>query len=223
MKRPEWRVEDPKEMLRNTFIAAGFAILLILTGCSSSKPAQTNNEQKPQATPKATEMLTGREAFQKLYVAARGWAPDIKPFRLQSESAPDAKGQDGKAAIWRASFASPARRSMKSYLWTGIDQDGNSRGVTPGTEDSYNPSNSATQVFELAFLKIDSDKAFSVAQQHGDKITKKDPAQPVSYTLDWNASQNKLIWHVIYGTSRSDQKLAISVDATTGEFLRVEK
>lgn len=205
-------------------LALLLALAIALSACSGSKSSQPNPGQKQKETPKAPEALSGREVFQKLYIAARGWAPDIKPFRLQSEPISDVNGQNGKAAIWRASFASPSRRSMKTYLWSGTDEDGASRGVTPGTEDTYNPSNSATQVFDIAFLKTDSDKAFSVAQQHGgEKLTKADPKQAVSYVLDWNPSQNKLIWHVIYGSSRSDAKLAVSVDATTGEFMRVEK
>lgn len=207
--------------MRKRLLVAVVAALCTVLGCSSSQPGQ--GEQKSQTAPKPTERQTGREAFQRLYVAARAWAGDIKPFRLQSEAVSDANGQDGKAAVWRASFASPSRRSIKTYAWSGTG-DANSRGMTPGTEDTYNPSNSATQVFDVAFLKIDTDKAFEVAQQHGgDKLTKKDAAQPVTYVLEWAGSQNKLIWHIIYGSSAADAKLRISVDATTGDFLRVEK
>lgn len=201
--------------------------LITLAACSGNKPAQPGEqkqaEQKQPEAPKAPESHSGREVFQKLYVAARGWAPDIKPFRLQSESTSEVNGQGGEAAIWRASFASPSRRGMKTYVWSGTG-DSDSRGVNAGTEDTYNPNNSATQVFDIAFLKTDSDKAFSVAQEHGgEKLLKKDPKQPVVYVLDWNPTQGKLIWHVIYGNSRSDAQLAISVDATTGQFLHVEK
>jgi len=34
---------------------------------------------------------------------------------------------------------------------------------------------------------------------------------------------NNLVWHVIYGNSRADAKLKVAVDATTGEFIRIEK
>lgn len=208
--------------MRHRFLAVIAASLCLMVACSSSQPGQQAQE-KTQPTPKPTETQTGREAFQRLYVAARSWAGDIKPFRVQSDTVSDANGQGGKAAVWRASFASPSRRAIKTYLWSGTG-DAGSRGVTPGTEDSYNPNNSATQVFDVAFLKVDSDKAFEVAQQHGgDKLTKKDPAQAVMYVLDWTGSQNKLIWHVLYGSSPSDTKLRVAVDATTGEFMRLEK
>jgi hypothetical protein len=196
--------------------------LLTMAGCSSepSKPAQT---EKPQ--PKAVELQTGRYAFQKLYLAAHGWARDAQPFRLESQPTGDSKGRDGKSAVWRASFASPAGRSAKPYVWSGTDApDAPSRGISPGNEDSYSPTNSSTQVFDIGFLKVDSDKAFELAQKHGgDKLLEKAPDTPVICVLDWNHATNVLIWHVIYGNSRDDAKLVVDVNGTSGEFIRVEK
>jgi len=196
--------------------------LCILAGCSS-EPSKPTPAEKPQ--PKGPELQTGRYAFQKCFVAARGWARDAQPFRLESQLAADCKGKDGKADVWRASFASPAGRSAKPYVWSGTDaQDAPSRGISPGTEDSYSPSNSSTQVFDAAFLKIDSDKAFEIAQQHGgDRVLEKDPDTPIFYVLDWRRATNELIWHVIYGNSRDSAKLRVAVNGSTGEYIRVEK
>lgn len=198
--------------------------LLALTwmvGCTSSEPPKP--AEKPQ--PKGPELVTGRTAFQKLYIAARGWARDAQPYRLQSQPTSDANGHDGKADIWQASFASPSQRGVKPYTWSGTDvQDAPSRGVNPGNEDNYSPSNSSTQIFDIQFLKVDSDKAFEEAQKHGgDKVLAKAADTPVFYVLDWSSATNKLIWHVIYGTSRDDAKLRVAVDGTSGEFIRVEK
>jgi hypothetical protein len=196
--------------------------VLTMAGCSSqpSTPAQT---EKPQ--PKATEFQTGRYAFQKLYVSARGWARDAQPYRLESQLTADSKGKDGKSDVWHASFASPSGHGAKTYVWSGTDApDAPARGITPGTEDSYSPTNSSTQVFDAGFLKVDSDKALEVAQQHGgDKLLEKAPDTPVLYVLDWNHATNSLVWHVIYGTSRDVAKLTVEVNGTTGEFVRLEK
>jgi hypothetical protein len=191
-----------------------------LAGCSS-KPTQPAEAPKP----KAPELETGRAAFQKLYLGARGWARDAQAYRLESMVNSDSKGREGKAAIWRAGFASPAQRSAKPYTWSGTDaKDAPPSGMNPGTEDTYNPSNASTTVFDIAFLKTDSDKAFEIAQQHGgDKLLQKSPDTPVLYILEWNRVENMLVWHVIYGTSRDDFKLKIAVNATTGEYVRVEK
>jgi hypothetical protein len=205
-------------------VPAALTILLLalLAGCSSDsdKPADT---AKPEV--KGPELITARSAFQKLYVAARGWNQDAKPYRIDATVTSDGNGQDGKWALWRGSFASPAQRSTRTYTWSGSAVDGApSRGVNPGIEDSYTPSNSSTQVFDMAFLKIDSDQALATAQKHGgDKILEKDPKTPVIYVCDWNHNTSELIWHVIYGSSREGAKLTVAVNASTGEFIRVEK
>jgi hypothetical protein len=195
---------------------------LMMAGCTS-EPAKPAQSEKP--APKAAELQTGRYAFQKLYIAARGWARDAQPFRLESQLTADSKGKDGKSALWRASFASPAGRGAKPYMWSGTDaQDAPARGISPGNEDTYSPSNASTQIFDIGFLKVDSDKALEVAQKHGgDKELEKEPDTPILYMLDWNHTTNELTWHVIYGSSRDDAKLRIAVNGTTGEFIRVEK
>ncbi len=194
--------------------------LLMMAGCSS-EPTKTAQPEKP----KPPEFVTGRSAFQKLYVAAHGWARDAQPYRLESMLTADSKGKDGKSALWRASFASAVQRGVKPYVWSGEDTpDGPSRGISPGTEDSYSPTNSSTQVFDIAFLKVDSDKALEVAQEHGgDKLLEKNPDMPIVYVLDWSRATSELIWHVWYGEDREHPKLRIAVNASTGGFMREEK
>src|SRR6201987_2802684 len=85
----------------------------VITGCTSEPP-------KPAATPQAPELLTGRSAFQKLYVSARGWAADTRPYQLQSRPFGDYKGKDGKATIWQAAFASASMRACRPQFWSGV-------------------------------------------------------------------------------------------------------
>jgi hypothetical protein len=197
-------------------------MLLFLFGCTSesSKPAE---EAKPEV--KTPELLTGRAAFQKVYIAARGWARDAQPYRIQSIATSDGIGHDGKWAVWRSSFASPSQRAVKSYTWSGsVAPDAPSRGINPSGEDNYSPTNSSTQIFDIAFLKVDSDQAVGTAQKHGgDKVLEKSPDTVITYVCDWNHNTNELIWHVIYGPSRDNSKLTVAVNASTGEFIRVEK
>jgi hypothetical protein len=203
------------------FAAALLVILALLAGCESN----TANLPQAKPEPKPPELLTGRAAFQKVFIAARNYAGDVKPFRIESILSTDGNGRDGKSAIWRASFASVSKRGAKPFIWSGSNApDAPSRGVSPGTEDSYNPSNASTHVFDVAFLKVDSDQAFAEAQKHGgDKVLEKDPTTPVLYVCDWNHNTNELVWHVIYGGSRDAAKLTIAVNASTGAFVRVEK
>lgn len=195
-------------------LALMLSCLAVVSGCTSgSKPSE-------EAKPKPPELLTGRSAFQQVYVAARGWAPDAKPYQLQSQPSTDSNGRDGKATLWRAAFTSPAQSASRPYVWSGVESQDTARGVTPGTQDSFTPGNA----FDVAFLKIDSDAALATAQKHGgDKVLQENPDIPVSYLLDWNRSENNLVWHVIFGNGRNDAKLVADVNASTGEFLRKEK
>jgi hypothetical protein len=200
-----------RKMAMKKLVVAVF-VLALMTGCSSepSKPAQVEK-------PKAPEPITGRSAFQKCYVAARGWARDAQPYRLESQLTDDSKGREGKSRAWRAGFASALQHSTRAYMW----QDGE---VSFGVEDTYSPSNTSTHVFDIAFLKVDSNQALETAQKHGgDKVLEKAPDTPILYILDWNHQTNELTWHVIYGTNRASAKLRVAVNASSGEFLRVEK
>jgi len=201
--------------------------IILLAGCEGGTPAKTgpSGPGLGKTMEPVTVLSTGREAFQKLYATAHMWAPDAQPYRLQSDLFKDSTGAGGKAMIWRAGFASATRRSIKAFVWSGShSEEAPSFGVSSGTEDTYNPGNTSTRVFDIAFLKVDSDQAFEVAQQHGgDKLMKQDPKQPVFYVLSWNPKQNALLWHVVYGASEAEAKLRVAVDASTGVFERVEQ
>jgi hypothetical protein len=191
----------------------------VMVACSSQP---TKPKEKPQ--PKPPEFLTGHVAAQKLFIAAHGWARDAQPFRLESEPTPESNGHDGKSAVWRSGFASALQHSLKPFAWFGVDQADGSRGVSPGVEDSYSPGNSSTTVFDIQFLKIDSDQALEVAKKHGgDKLLEKSPDLPVFYLLDWNRPNNDLVWHIVYGSNRNEPKLIVEVDATSGVFIRAQK
>lgn len=206
-----------RRILTQSGSIAAMVLLALLVGCSTepSKPAAPAKQE-----PKGPELETGRTAFQRMFIAARGWNRDAQPYRIESSTTTDGNGREGKAALWKASFASPTQRATKPWVWSGsAAADAPARGVNPGTEDSYSPSNASTQVFDNAFLKVDSDQAFATAQKHGgDKILDSTPDTPVTYVCDWNHNTNELVWHVAYGT-----KLRVAVNASTGEFIRVEK
>ena len=129
---------------------------------------------------------------------------------------------------WVTRFSSRSaqgRRMMKRFMWSGlVGPDAAEPGITFSAEDSWSPSNTSTRIFDTQFVKIDSDKAYEVAEQHGgSKLTKANPQQPVFFMLDWDNSENKLLWHVIYGEDEDKAKLRVAVNASTGLFERVEK
>lgn len=194
--------------------------LALLSGCSDNKPAEP---EKPVVKP--PDLVGARSGFQRCYIAARGWNQDAQPYRIESISTNEGNGRDGKWAEWRSSFASPSAHAVKNFTWSGSNAEGApSRGINPSVEDSYSPSNASTQIFDVQFLKIDSDQALETAKKHGgDKLLQENPDLPVTYICDFNRNTNKLVWHVIFGPAREGAKLVVSVDASTGDFIRVEK
>jgi hypothetical protein len=214
----------PKLIFKTAFLCFALALLI---SCSSEKKVATETapQRAPKPVVKEAQYDTGRTAFQRMYLSARLWSADTKPFRLQSQFTPDAPTAEGKSGLWRASFASPSKKMMKLFVWSGLLGPGApEQGISFSAEDSWSSSNSSTLPFDIAFLKVDSDKAYEVAQKNGgEKLTKKDPKQPVIFVLSWDATSNQLVWHVLYGENPTEAKLRIAVDATSGAFLRVEK
>jgi hypothetical protein len=205
--------------MRKLAVLLVFALLLIACDSEPEKPKEGAAKTTAPKTA-AAQYETGRVAFQKVFIQARGWAKDAQPVRLESQYTKDAPADQGKEGVWTATFASPGNKGLKPFTWSGVkSDDAPPPGISGGTESDFNPANANTQPFDFLFLKQDSDKAYSVAQAHGgDKIMKKDPKTPVNFVLDWWPKENKLKWHVIYGN-----QLRVAVDATTGDFLKVEK
>lgn len=198
---------------------ASFAFAFLCLGCDSgSKPSATQESQQAAAP----QLETGRFALQKMLAPARFWASDAQPVRLESDNLKGTNGHDGKAVFWRATFASPGRQKSEPFTWLGVATEDAKPGVNHGAEDSYNPANRTARSFDLNFLKVDTDKAFEVAQAHGGKqVLEKDSKVSVGYLLDWDSQASALRWHVIYG-SESAGRLAVQVDASSGAFIRKE-
>jgi hypothetical protein len=198
--------------MKKLFVAILAAGLMAACSSAPSKPTTAETSQ-----PKAPEAITGSSAFYKCYASAHLWVQDAQPYRAESQPTADSKGRDGKAGEWRVGFASPSLHSTRPYTWANGD-------ISHGVDDAYSPTNSSNQVFNVQFLKVDTDKAYAIAQQHGgDKLLEKEPDTPVLYVLDWNRQKNELLWHVIYGTDRETAKLRVAVNASTGDFSRVEE
>jgi hypothetical protein len=208
------------------FSTLALLFLTFLAACSSPAPTTSSTENKTAETKPAYQpsFSTGREALQQMYVAARSWAPDAKPYSLHSFPTKDNNGQDGKAGLWSAGFASASRRAIKVFSWSGIKTEDSEPGISSKPEDTYNPANTSTAAFDMAFLKADSDAVIKTALKHGgDKVLAKNKDYDVYYSVSWLPRENKLVWRMVFGEVENEPKLAIDVDASTGEFIKVEK
>lgn len=203
--------------IKRILLSAILALALFSLGCDSSP----KTPEKKDSQTESVQLETGRFALQKMLAPARFWVADAMPVRMESTNLKDTTGKDGKAVFWRAIFASTSREKSETFTWAGMATDDGPRGVNHGPEDTYNPANRAARIFDLNYLKSDTDKAFEVAQAHGGKqILEKDPKATVGYLLDFDAQASQLRWHVIYGGNDANSKLTVLVDASNGEFLR---
>src|ERR1700684_91915 len=85
-------------------------LILVLSSCSDAP--KTVEEKQP---PKPPEALTGRQAFQRMYPQARGWAPDAQPLQISSLNLAQLKADQGKAGVWQVVFVSLSRAKAKTY------------------------------------------------------------------------------------------------------------
>ena len=206
------------------------AILLsgvIVIACSS---APTSPSTTPSATPspaaekKEPVLYTGKNCLSQMANAAARWQPDAMPVHMESILNDESTGHDGKSSVWRAMFASSSRSTNRTFTCSGSRLKTEAPiGVTVSAEGG-SPADISRSMFQPMLAIIDSDKAFATAQENGGaNLFKKDPQQPVLYSLDWDAKNKELVWTVMYGTSRSDSKGVGVINASTGKFLRAGK
>lgn len=223
-------------MIRNCLIIAVAALLAFTMVACSSQPSKNESSSatpaQKSAEIKPLDAETGRVVLQRLYTTSRGWGGDTQPVSLESQNFKHAGGNpnaplghDGKAAVWRGLFASDSRRMMKTYMWSGLTgPDAPTPGITPGNEDPFAPGNTSTHPFQIVYLKFDSNQALEIAQKHGGAaLLKKDAEMPVNFTLGWESRAGSLVWHVLYGKSLNEPQLDVVVNASSNEFVRVEK
>ena len=208
-------------------VTAIFLSGLILVACSS---APTSPSTTPSATPspaaekKEPVLYTGKNCLSQMANAAARWQPDAMPVHMESILNDESTGHDGKSSVWRAMFASSSRSTNRTFTCSGSRLKTEAPiGVTVSAEGG-SPADISRSMFQPMLAIIDSDKAFATAQENGGaNLFKKDPQQPVLYSLDWDAKNKELVWTVMYGTSRSDSKGVGVINASTGKFLRAGK
>lgn len=210
--------------MRSKFLTIAAAALL-LGGCSKEEPAADRSRAlAPKQAAAQEQRLAGREAFQKLYIAARNWSPDAQPIAMESRPR-SGEAPDGRAAVWSGTFASAGKQAMRSYLWSGaVGEDAPESGISPGSMSSFSPGNASTQPFDPAYLKVDTDKALEVGNKHGGKAALGKDQKSVKFDLRWEPQKARLLWVIGYTTSGKKPGHAnIYVNASTGEFLKIEK
>ncbi len=195
---------------------AGASLFVLLTACSESPKTEVKKEPEKPAEP-----VTGRRAFQMMYLSARGWVPDAQPLQVQSYNLPQVKSEDGKAGAWQATFVSPSQSKSRLYTWSAVEAEGNlHKGVFASPEQSWSPGREQLP-FDFTALRTDTDDVYKIAMERKDTIafTTKNPGQPITFILQKTPRFPDLTWRMMWGTSASTSEYSVFVDASTGKFL----
>ena len=197
-------------------IVLASCLLVFLIGCSDTpKLAETAKEPEKPAEP-----VTGRQAFQQMYPAARTWGSDCLVIQLLSIRLSELKAEPGKAGAWQATFESPRLSKSRTYTYSVIEAEGGlHKGVFPGSEESYSGPRGQSFPFLPAALKIDSDKAYETAVKQSTAYLKKNPDKPVLFILEQNKKHPDAAWRVVWGESVSTSDYSVYVDASSGSVL----
>jgi hypothetical protein len=191
---------------------------LLLAACSGS-----DSGPKAAAPENPLDPITGRQAFQYTYPAARGWSPDARPLRVRSILLEEVKTTPGKAAAWEITYVSMARASAKVYTWSAIEGHGSlHKGVFAGHEQSWAASGQE-RPFLAAALVIDTPAALKDATAKSPEYLRKPGVKPpVNFLLESTPRFPDPTWRVLWGVSVGAAEHQVFVDATTGAVVGSE-
>jgi hypothetical protein len=203
--------------MKRFFLLTLISMAALFSSCSDAPT--TPAAKAPEAPP---EPVSGETAFFRMYSAARGWALDLQPIRLNSIHLPQVKKVPGKAAAWQALFISPAKQRSRSYTFSVIEGEGNlHKGIFALNEEGMSGL-ASVKPFQIQALKTDSDAAYETALKKGKKAAeyvKANPDMTVTFLLEMNGRFPQLAWRVIWGETVGTSNYSVFVDAPTGEYL----
>lgn len=191
--------------------------VLLLTACSDAP-----TEKKAKAPEKPAEPLTGRQAFQQTYPAARGWAPDCLPMRIRSLNLQNPKSENGKAGAWEILYVSQTKGRARTYTWSAIEAEGNlHKGVFAGLEESWSGPHGQEKPFLAAAIKTDTPEALETAIAKSPDFMKKGAANrpQVNFMLEYTQRYPDPAWRVFWGETVSSAEWSVFIDSTTGQYL----
>lgn len=200
------------------FVALALALAGTLASCSES-PKEGAQRAKDPTHPPAP--VTGRFAFQRMYIQARTWAPDAEPLRLLSFNLKEVVSEGGKCGAWQAAFVSPARSKARTYTYSVVESPGNvHEGALAGREEPWSGPRGQERPFLQQALRIDSDEAFTAAARVSVDYLKKSPKMAVLFLLESTPRFPNPTWRVLWGETIGTSDYSVFVDASTGKALQ---
>jgi hypothetical protein len=190
-------------------------LMLFLAACSDSGRVPQASAPDPPLDP-----ITGRQAFQYTYPAARGWSPDAAPLRVRSILMEGIMPDPGKAAAWEITYVSPARGSAKVYTWCAIEGEGSlHKGVFAGQEQSWRASGQERPFLPTSLVTDTPEALKSATAKSTVYLHKAASKPPVNFLLESTPRFPAPTWRVLWGVSVGAAEHQVFVDATTGSVV----
>src|SRR5215467_5560769 len=150
--------------MRKLSLSITATLVLLLSGCSETTPAEKKKEAEKPAEP-----ATGQSALYKMYQVARSWAPDAQVLKMNTIPLSEVPNvPKGTGAAWQATFTSAARSQARTYTYSIVESQGNlHKGVFAGLEEGWGGPRGGNSPFPMMAVKIDTDAAYKTALEKG--------------------------------------------------------
>ena len=208
--------------MANTWLkTVALLAVVVLASCSeSSKPvSETKTDTEAKAAAGPPQPVSGKTAYWEMYTSARNRAKDLVPLNLIAKEIPGIKNEDGKAAMWTATFASPSQQQARVFTYAIVaHQPDIFKGVTIGSPLPWSGPARTAMPFQMSEVTVDSDAAYKAAVADADAWLKKNPDKELALTLQDTARFQLPYWYVMWGTAKSGY--AVVVNATDGSIIR---
>lgn len=204
--------------MKRTLFSAILAAGLVLSGCSSTAPSA----KKAKEPPPPPELVGGQSAAYMMFQSARQWSQDVQMFSMESIDFDSMRGKDGKFAAWRASFVSPSRGRIKTFMYSVIDAQGIRSGVSNEPDQPFMARPQQTP-FYIQAIRTDSPDALKAAltDKQIREMADKNPDSPLYFQIEATAqSQMAPAWRVVWGPSIAQSAGSAFVLADSGKFLK---
>jgi hypothetical protein len=206
-------------MNTSQFRFALVATMLTLTGCSGpTTPSEKSDAEKAAAAPPAP--VTAKTAFWQMYKPAYAWSKDIVPLTIEAKTIKELKNENGKAAVWEATFGSPSLKSFTKFTYAVVASPPDIRkGVSAASAVPWAGPRPDALSFQSSDLTVDSDEAYKTAAAKAEEWLKKNPSKELTDLSLGAASRFPgPVWYFLWG-DKKDGFFAL-VSASTGKALK---
>jgi hypothetical protein len=195
------------------FVLSGLAAcgLVFLTACSSDmKTATSDAKATAEAPAAAAGPVSGKTAYWEMYTEARKWATDLMPLSLEAKEIPGIANEDGKAAMWNATFVSASQKEMRVFTYAIVAHPPDIyKGVTIGKPLPWNGARDVMP-FSMSQVQIDSDAAIKSAGVEAAAWLKQHPEKNPTINLKELARYQLPTWIVMWGNDKVGYRSFVS-------------